>query len=189
MENVVNLRLSLEKYVFLLTVYIRSDKKKKKEFSCLLSFRSEMKRVFLLIAFLSVVGVGLIARANLCCPVGQEETCCAQIGKVYCTEEGSCRTRCLSTVEPKCTGCVNPEGKCCPFCPTAEVCDRMGKCQKIVDGCYQCVECDSECLSPKCLNEEGECCDSCPRTCPEGECLIAVGGCYECGVCPSSSSS
>ena len=134
--------------------------------------------------------VSFSARAlNFCCERGQEEACCAQLGKVYCPEEHACRTRCKPCGEDCCEGCINPEGKCCPFCPTAEVCDRMGKCQKIVDGCYQCVECDSECLSPKCLNEEGECCDSCPRTCPEGECLIAVGGCYECGVCPSSSSS
>ena len=146
-----------------------------------------MNKRYPLIAFLSVLCISLSVFAlPFCCPIGQEEACCAGQGRVYCPEEGVCRTRCLARQDGKCAGCVNPEGVCCPFCPTAEVCGKNGKCQKIVDGCYQCVECDPDCPWPKCLNEEGTCCDSCPRTCPEGQCLIAVDGCYECGECPDT---
>ena len=141
---------------------------------------------YLILIILSILCISLSVFAlPFCCPRGQEEACCAQQGRVYCPEEGVCRTRCLQLPDVKCAGCVNPEGKCCSFCPTAAVCERMGKCQKIIDGCYQCVECDPNCPSPHCLNEEGTCCDSCPRTCPDGQCLTAVDGCYTCEECPT----
>ena len=103
---------------------------------------------------------------------------------MYCENDGTCRTKCKCASD-ECCGCINPEGVCCDWCPTAEVCTRMGKCQKIVDGCYQCVECPipNPCPVPQCMNEEGVCCDRCPRVCPEGQCLVNVDGCYQCGEC------
>ena len=61
----------------------------------------------------------------------------------------------------------------------------MNKCQQIVDGCYECVDCPvpNPCDENQCLNEEGQCCDSCLRACPEGQCLTSVDGCYKCGEC------
>ena len=145
-----------------------------------------MKKFFIIFGL--VLGISSLAYATMfCCPPDKtKEECCAERGKVYCENENVCRTRCRDVTPPECIGgCINPDGECCLWCPTAEVCTRIGKCQKIVDGCYQCVECPdpNPCPAPKCMNEEEVCCASCPRVCPEGECLVNVDGCYECGSC------
>ena len=125
--------------------------------------------------------------ASFCCGDGKtKDECCAERGKIYCPSDETCRTRCPDVTEPDCIGgCINPEGECCTWCPSAEVCQRMGKCQKIVDGCYDCVTCPvpNPCPVPQCMNGDGVCCDSCPRTCPAGQCLVSVDGCYQCGEC------
>ena len=125
--------------------------------------------------------------ASFCCGDGKtKDQCCAERGKIYCPSDETCRTRCPDVTPPDCIGgCINPEGVCCTWCPSIEVCKRMGKCQKIVDGCYDCVACPdpNPCTEGQCLNEEGVCCDSCPRVCPEGQCLMSVDGCYQCGEC------
>ncbi|MBO7333223.1 MAG: hypothetical protein J6U64_06150, partial [Alphaproteobacteria bacterium] len=132
----------------------------------------------LVLGFASVV----YADGHFCCS-GSKEECCAAKGKMYCPNDNSCRTRCKCEPD-ECCGCINPNCNCCTWCPSAEVCAKMNKCQKIgADGCYTCVECDETCPSPKCLNQDGKCCNSCPRTCPEGQCLTNVDGCYVCGDC------
>ena len=91
--------------------------------------------------------------ASFCCGDGKtKEQCCAERGKMYCENDGTCRTRCKCESD-ECCGCINPDGKCCPWCPTAEVCAHKGLCQKIdEDGCYTCDTCPPNCGSPKCLN-------------------------------------
>ena len=135
-----------------------------------------------------VIGMSSLAYADFfCCGDGKtKEQCCAAKDKMYCPNDNSCRTRCLGVTPPDCIGgCINPNCDCCPWCPSAEVCKALGKCQKIgTDGCYECVECDEACPTPKCLNQEGKCCDECPRVCPAGQCLTNVDGCYVCGECP-----
>ena len=144
-----------------------------------------MKKI--LIAICLIMGfTSTVYAGSFCCGGGKtKEQCCAEKDKMYCPSDNSCRTRCLGVIPPDCIGgCINPEGVCCPWCPSAEVCEKLSKCQKIgSDGCYTCVECDEGCPKPKCLNQEGKCCDKCPRTCPEGQCLINVDGCYQCGEC------
>ena len=83
-----------------------------------------MKRFLPLIAFLGIIGIGFIARANFCCERGQEEACCAQIGRVYCPSENACRTRCLCEEEETCSGnqCKNENGNCCSECPSVSDC-------------------------------------------------------------------
>ena len=134
-----------------------------------------------------VIGISSLAYAgSFCCdPSLTKEECCAAKNKMYCPNDNSCRTRCLGVTPPECIGgCINPNGGCCTWCPSKDVCEALGKCQKIgTDGCYTCAECDEVCPSPKCLNQDGKCCDSCPRVCPESQCLVNVDGCYECGEC------
>ena len=142
----------------------------------------------LILAICLVMGfASAVYAASFCCGDGKtKEECCAERGKIYCPSDETCRTRCPDVTPPDCIGgCINPEGECCTWCPSAEVCQRMGKCHKIVDGCYDCVTCPvpNPCPVPQCLNQDGECCDSCPRTCPAGQCLVSVDGCYECGEC------
>ena len=134
----------------------------------------------LLIIFVLVLGFASTVYADGCfwCGGGKtKEECCAERGRLYCENDGKCRTRCKCAPD-ECCGCINPEGVCCDWCPTAEVCAYKGLCQRIVDGCYICDTCSPDCPSPKCMNEDGVCCDSCPRVCPEGECLVNLDGCY-----------
>ena len=147
-----------------------------------------MKKFLIIFGLVLGFASAVYADGHFCCdPSLTKEQCCAGMGKMYCPNDNSCRTRCLNVTPPECIGgCINPECKCCAWCPTVEVCARMGKCQKIVDGCYQCVECSvpNPCPAPQCMNEEGVCCDSCPRTCPDNQCLVKDGnGCYVCGEC------
>ena len=141
-----------------------------------------------LVALLLIMGfASTVYAGSFCCGDGKtKEQCCAERGKIYCPSDETCRTQCLNVTEPDCIGgCINPEGVCCDWCPSIEVCKRMNKCQQIVDGCYECVDCPvpNPCTKDQCMNEEGICCDECPRVCPEGECLVSVDGCYECAPC------
>ena len=149
-----------------------------------------MKKFLIIFGLVLGFASAVYADGHFCCGGGKtKEECCAERGKVYCENENVCRTRCRDVTPPECIGrCINPKGECCLWCPTAEVCTRMGKCQKIVNGCYDCVECPepNPCPAPKCTNEDGVCCDSCPRVCPEGECLVNLDGCYTCGSCAGS---
>jgi len=143
-----------------------------------------MKKFFIIFGL--ILSMTSLAYATMfCCPPEKTpEQCCSERGKLYCENDGKCRTKCLNVTPPECIGgCINPKGECCLWCPTAEVCAYKGLCQRIVDGCYTCDTCAPDCPSPKCLNEKGICCDSCPRTCPEGQCLVNVDGCYECREC------
>jgi len=151
-----------------------------------------MKKFLIILGLVLGFASAVYADGHFCCGGGKtKEECCAERGKVYCENENVCRTRCRGVVIDKTAssfcggGCINPEGVCCTWCPSAEVCTRMGKCQKIVNGCYDCVECPvpNPCPAPQCMNEDGVCCDSCPRTCPDGQCLINVDGCYQCRKC------
>ena len=144
-----------------------------------------MKKFLIIFGLVLGFASAVYADGYFCCS-GSKEECCAVKGKMYCPNDNSCRTRCPKVTPPECIGgCINPEGVCCAWCPSMEVCEAMGKCQKIVDGCYQCVECPepNPCTENQCMNEDGVCCDSCPRVCPEGECLVNVDGCYQCGEC------
>ncbi|MBO7332167.1 MAG: hypothetical protein J6U64_00700, partial [Alphaproteobacteria bacterium] len=146
-----------------------------------------MKKILIIFGLVLGFASAVYADGHFCCGGGKtKEECCAERGKLYCENENVCRTRCRGVKPPACIGgCINPEGDCCTWCPSAEVCEKMGKCQKIVNGCYDCVECPvpNPCPAPQCMNEEGVCCEGCPRTCPEGECLTNVDGCYTCGEC------
>ena len=46
-----------------------------------------MKKFSLFIVFMVLSSISLIAYANFCCPLGSEEQCCAERGKVYCPEK------------------------------------------------------------------------------------------------------
>ena len=145
-----------------------------------------MKKFLIIFGLVLGFASAVYADGYFCCaPSLTKEKCCAERGKMYCENDGTCRTKCKCEPD-ECCGCVNPEGECCLWCPSMEVCEAMGKCQKIdAKGCYTCAECPvpNPCPVPQCMNEEGVCCDRCPRVCPEGECLTNVDGCYKCGTC------
>ena len=122
-----------------------------------------MKKILIIFGLVLGFASAVYADGHFCCGGGKtKEECCAVKGKMYCPNDNSCRTRCPKVTPPACIGgCINPEGVCCAWCPSAEVCTAMGKCQKIdANGCYTCDTCDTECPAPQCMNEEGVCCDS-----------------------------
>ena len=74
-----------------------------------------MKKI--LIAICVIMGfTSAVYAGKFCCAPGKtKEQCCTERGKMYCENDGICRTRCLDVTEPDCIGgCINPEGKCCP---------------------------------------------------------------------------
>ena len=94
-----------------------------------------MKKFFIIFGLVLGFASAVYADGHFCCS-GSKEECCAEKGKMYCPSDNSCRTRCPKVTPPECIGgCINPNGDCCAWCPSAEVCAKMGKCKKIVDGC------------------------------------------------------
>ena len=90
-----------------------------------------MKKALVIIGLILSFATAVYAN-SFCCGGGKtKEQCCAEKGKVYCPQDNECRTRCPNVTPPACLGgCINPEGVCCTWCPSAEVCTRLDKCQK-----------------------------------------------------------
>ncbi|MBO7332394.1 MAG: hypothetical protein J6U64_01870 [Alphaproteobacteria bacterium] len=84
-----------------------------------------MKKFLIIFGLVLGFASASYSAGDICC--GEDkETCCAAYGRVYCPDENVCRTRCRGVPPPACIGgCINPEGMCCDWCPSAEVCAKM----------------------------------------------------------------